>query len=302
MTGQDAKLPSITVLIPTFQRAALLIQTLNSVQNADFPKEKMQIIVVNDGSTDDTDRLCQKIEGIHYLRHKANRGRAETRNTGLAAATGEIIFFIDDDQILPEGYFRAHLAVYRQNPRCVATVGQYKTPEPFRDAWGTYLENRGPVRFTHLKPLSAKYFQGGNVSVRKDVLERCGPFDPLFDQYGGEDADLGQRIRQHGQIYFCRQGYSYHYGIPKLEIHLKRLEEFGRDGLPKLMLKHPALQMEYRISLFKRPLSTIWISALYNLCHKVYSKLPQPAANVCFSYMLAYRVYQGFKNNEHHAL
>ncbi|HDR05651.1 MAG TPA: glycosyltransferase [Candidatus Marinimicrobia bacterium] len=290
-------LPHISALIPSYQRAHLLMQTLKSVQACNYPPGKFQIIIVNDASTDETHELCSKLKEIIYLRHDKNRGRAETRNTGLAAATGDIIFFIDDDQVLPPHYFLAHIASYQANPRCVATVGQYRTPAPYRDAWGIYLENRGPVRFSINKPLSAKYFQGGNVSVRKIIIDKCGGFDPLFDKYGGEDADLGQRIRQYGEICFCSDGYSYHHGIPSLEKQLLRLEDFGRDGLKKLMQKHPALESEYRIGLFKKPWSFIWNGLIFRFCRSTYKIWPQWVANFCFSYMIAYRVFIGYKES-----
>jgi len=300
MTHSDHSqtLPLISVVIPTFNRKNLLDWTLRSIQNSGYPMENMQIIVVDDASDDGTFGFCRGIQTIRCIRHEENKGRAATRNTGLAKADGEYIFLLDDDQVIPPGYFTAHLQIYSGYHDCIATVGQYRTPPPYRNRWGIYSEQRGPVRFKDdSKSLSAKYFQGGNVSIRRSALLKTGFFDPQFDRYGGEDVDLGQRLKDYGSIYFCREGYSDHFGIQPLDNHLDRLQEFGADGLVKLFKKHPSLSEEYGLKNFKFPRALLLNAAWYHICRRSYPFLPQTLASLCISYCIAYRVFQGYTNS-----
>ncbi len=96
----------ISVVIATYNRGSLLLDCIKSVAKQNYPKNKFDIIIVNDGSTDSTEKnvltLKRKIRNLRLLTHKNNRGEAAARNTGIKAAKGEIISFIDDDCIAHE--------------------------------------------------------------------------------------------------------------------------------------------------------------------------------------------------------
>ncbi len=267
---------------------------------ADYPVAKRQIIIVDDGSSDGTEEYCRSLSGIDYIRHDQNRGRAETRNSGLRAAAGRICFFLDDDQVIPAHFFTAHLERYHRFPDCVGTVGQYRTPEKDQHVWGKYLESRGAIKLPPDTALPAKYFQGGNISIRSDILSKIGGFDPLFDSYGGEDSDMGQRLSEYGPIYFTAHGYSYHHGIPSLSHQLDRLEDFGRKSLKDLLAKHPDLESTYNIRYFKFPWNMAWSPLLYRLALACYRRVPRSAAFTMLSYLQAYRVYRGYRYKATH--
>lgn len=87
----------VSVVIPTHNRAALIVQAIRSVQNQSHPY--LEIIVVDDGSSDNTQKVVesQKDPRLRYVRHDINRGASAARNTGIHAATGEFIAFLDSD-------------------------------------------------------------------------------------------------------------------------------------------------------------------------------------------------------------
>jgi glycosyltransferase involved in cell wall biosynthesis len=89
--------PLVTVVIPTYNRAAQLTCAIQSVLNQTY--ENLEIIVVDDASADDTQRIVESFADsrIRYIRHKVNRGGSAARNTGIRAATGKYIAFLDDD-------------------------------------------------------------------------------------------------------------------------------------------------------------------------------------------------------------
>ena len=99
---------TISVIIPAFNIEDLLEKCVNSVASQDYPKSLLQIIVVDDGSTDKTgtvaDKLAATYENVEVI-HKKNGGSSSARNAGLSVATGEYVGFVDsDDYISPEMY------------------------------------------------------------------------------------------------------------------------------------------------------------------------------------------------------
>jgi glycosyltransferase involved in cell wall biosynthesis len=89
--------PTVSVVIPTHNRAALLARAIRSVQGQTYPY--LEIIIVDDASIDNTRELVESLDDkrIRYLRHETNLGGSAARNTGIHAATGEVIAFLDDD-------------------------------------------------------------------------------------------------------------------------------------------------------------------------------------------------------------
>lgn len=87
----------VSVIVPTYNRALLLERAIQSVRCQTY--ERLEIIVVDDASKDDTAALVRSIDDarVRYIRHDRNRGGAAARNTGIRAARGEFIAFLDDD-------------------------------------------------------------------------------------------------------------------------------------------------------------------------------------------------------------
>jgi glycosyltransferase involved in cell wall biosynthesis len=108
--------PFVTVLIDTFNYGRYVEEAIESVLAQDFPWEQREILVVDDGSTDDTtERLKKYGEKIRYLR-KENGGQASAFNFGFASARGEIIATLDADDVWLPGKLRRVCAIFEQNP------------------------------------------------------------------------------------------------------------------------------------------------------------------------------------------
>jgi glycosyltransferase involved in cell wall biosynthesis len=89
--------PSVSVIIPTFNRAHLITKAIRSILEQTYPV--FEIIVVDDGSGDNTHQIVNSVNDarLRYIRHPTNKGLAEARNTGLAHAGGDLIAFLDSD-------------------------------------------------------------------------------------------------------------------------------------------------------------------------------------------------------------
>jgi glycosyltransferase involved in cell wall biosynthesis len=106
--------PKVSVIIPTYNNAALLHETLDGVRRQTF--KNFETIVVDDGSTDETAEVVKRYDpSAHYIR-QANQGPAASRNTGVRVARGEFIAFCDHDDIWNERHLEALLGCFADHP------------------------------------------------------------------------------------------------------------------------------------------------------------------------------------------
>ncbi len=93
--------PLVSVVIPTHNRKDKLIRLIDSILRSNYPKDKLEIIVVDDASTDGTyEEITRRYPWIKYIRHDEETLIAKSRNDGLLAASSEFVFFVDDDNII----------------------------------------------------------------------------------------------------------------------------------------------------------------------------------------------------------
>jgi Glycosyl transferase family 2 len=112
--------PLVTVVIPCYKQAHFLGEAIESVLSQSYPR--FEIIVVDDGSTDDTSEVASRYGQVRLIR-QGNRGLAAARNRGLAEARGEYVVFLDsDDRLLPEA-LEAGLECFAAHPECALVAG-----------------------------------------------------------------------------------------------------------------------------------------------------------------------------------
>lgn len=189
----------VSVVIPTFNRAELLGETLHSILAQTL--RDIEIIVVSDGSTDNTRAV---VEGLGDARAKlieqANSGGpAGPRNTGVAAARGKYIAFCDDDDLwLPEKLAR-QVALMEARPElalCYTEGVNFGDSDFFtRNTLGGRLE---AGHFAAL--LYRNFITNSSVLVRRDVLQKVGAFNIDRAVRGTEDYEMWLRISQHHAI------------------------------------------------------------------------------------------------------
>src|SRR6516165_4686614 len=109
----------IAGLLTTYNRAHLLPRILDGLARQDLPRERYEIVIVNDGSCDETRDLLESYAGqIANLRviHQSHTGLASARNLAIVAARAPIVVFLDDDDIAGRGLLSAHLAAHARHP------------------------------------------------------------------------------------------------------------------------------------------------------------------------------------------
>lgn len=185
-------MPTVSIIIPTYNRSALLKQALQSCLDQTF--RDFEIIVVDDGSTDDTRKMVERLNSpqIVYI-HQPNRGRSRARNRALSKARGRYIAFLDsDDMYLPEK-LAVQVKALDENPSYSAAYtsafnidvdGNFHPYVYDATAGGwIYKEIALYIPLTICLP---------TVMVRKEVFDKVGLFDPKLSRF--EDTDMWRRI------------------------------------------------------------------------------------------------------------
>ena len=113
--------PRVSVVITTYNRSRLLPRAIESAQNAGTD---LEVIVVDDCSSDDTPEVCAQIPGIRYVRLNANRGLANARNVGIAESSSEFVSFLDDDDLRLPGSLDKQLHTISADERIALCYGQ----------------------------------------------------------------------------------------------------------------------------------------------------------------------------------
>jgi glycosyltransferase involved in cell wall biosynthesis len=184
--------PRVSVIIPTYNRATLVSQAINSALSQTRPPD--EVLVVDDGSTDNTAEVVTRLAGpIRYLR-KTNGGVSSARNVAIAQATGDVLFFLDSDDYWESTWLSLALEIFASRPECGAVCSNIK----FVDDHGVLLRTSEGERLLvdgHI-PLPKLFRKslpmGSNLAVRSNVFEKIGGFDESLTT--GEDVDIGIRI------------------------------------------------------------------------------------------------------------
>jgi GT2 family glycosyltransferase len=197
----------ISVIIVTYNRCDDLRECLASIFRQTYPAGRVEVIVVDDGSTDRTPSLLKQITRRHPRVHcasQANQGPAAARNLGLKRASGEFIFFFDDDCWAEENLLERlmqcahrHLGVAAFG---VTTIPIF--PQTFFQPLQNFFRNRTLRAKEQTGPASVLRGFGGRLStdcslVRASAIKAVGGFNVKF-KHAGEDPDFWFRMTQQG--------------------------------------------------------------------------------------------------------
>jgi GT2 family glycosyltransferase len=226
--------PRISVVVCTYNGGATLRECLEGVLTLHYPD--YEVIVVSDGSTDDSAAIASSYDGIRVLETEQD-GLASARNTGMNAATGEIVAYIDDDAIPDPGWL-AQLASTFTAGRLAAVGGPNVLPP--ESGWIAECVANAPGGPTHVlvSDREAEHVPGCNMAIRKDALERIGGFDPQF-RAAGDDVDVCWRLLDSGErIGFSPGAVVLHHRRRSVRAYLRQQRGYGKaEAL--LERKHP---------------------------------------------------------------
>jgi glycosyltransferase involved in cell wall biosynthesis len=208
--------PRISVIIPTHNRAAVLGHSLRTVLAQTLEPSRYEVIVIDDGSSDDTEDVVQTLDDPRIIFRAVRHGGASAaRNHALGIARGELVVFLDDDAFIAPDFLVQHARCHSRGTRRLvagAIVEVRELPGPMVPSGLTW---RGYHR--HPSP-------GGNSSARLDDLRRIGGFDERFSSYGWQDQEMGERLLASGVTRrFAWRAPIYHYKDPADVADVRRL-------------------------------------------------------------------------------
>lgn len=192
------KRPTVSVIVPVYNRVHLLPRAVNSVLNQTY--RDFEIIVVDDGSTDNVKEVVEKLqkkdERIRYIRHEKNKGAGAARNTGIEAARGRYIAFQDsDDEWLPEKLEKQIKAFENVSSivgvvysKCLRLKEGKKIYAPF--SW--IKQKEGNI---HKEFLKENFINTPMIIVRKECFEKAGKFDETLPRL--QDWELVLRLSKY---------------------------------------------------------------------------------------------------------
>ena len=179
-----AELPKVSVIIPAYNEGALVRQTIRSVAENDYPREKLQIIVVDDGSTDDTwSHIQQAVREVqsycNIVAHKApkNGGKRAALHFGFQRASGDVFVTMDSDSIFATDTLRNAVTPLVRDPRVGCVAGCVEVLNPYESVWTRFLKVTFSLSFKFVRAYQNE-FRGifctpGALSVyRADVVRR----------------------------------------------------------------------------------------------------------------------------------
>jgi GT2 family glycosyltransferase len=230
---------SVTVIIPTYNRAAILAVTLEAYRRQTGDHRICEILVVDDGSTDETqavvERASEACQWVRYLR-QPNRGLAAARNHGIREAIGDLLLFGDDD-IIPSPQLTAEHVKWQDrypNGNCgvlghVAWWPEVR-PTPFMNWSGLYGPQFSFGYFKQGQELAYEVAYFCNTSIPAVCLREGGIFSESFRTYGYEDIELSYRLAKRGyRCFYNRDAIGYHNKFENCADTIRRVNQLYRS-------------------------------------------------------------------------
>ncbi|MCX7758441.1 MAG: glycosyltransferase [bacterium] len=209
----------ISVQISTFNRSKVLEKVLQSLDNQTLNKNLYQVVVINDGSTDNTKETVKTIsKQVSYeliLINQENLGLPTARNKGLINTNHEVVLFIDDDVLADKNLLFEHYKIHSKFENVVVRgwvnhINELKIPDK--------------PKFK-LADFSTSFFWTSNVSVKKEYLIKAGMFYEEFEKYGWEDIEMGYKLRKIGlKLIVNNKAIGYHYK-PLPDLSMENIEK-----------------------------------------------------------------------------
>ena len=232
----------VSVVIPTRDRQRELIACLEAIQQQTFPAEDYEILICDDGSTEDLKPALAPFQtklSLVYLRQMP-QGPAAARNLGIRNARAPIVAMTDSDTLPDREWLAQLMATLQANPQAVAVEGKVTSKNP--DEFGALGE--GPTN------LEGGVYLTCNCAYRREILLKAGGFDESFPYPAYEDVELAARVRPWGDIVWQPEAVVYH---PRRRITastvIKKLKHweyvlimgfrYGYLGWPRYSVSHP---------------------------------------------------------------
>ena len=297
----------ISVIVPVYGSKKKLEKFLTTLEISARELNNYELIIIDDASVEELSSTFQayveknKLICASYYKNRENIGRAASRNKGLSLASGEIVLFVDVDNLPTRGAIQEIILLFRRG-EASAVRGNVQMES-------SVVNGSSYIKFFNSRYLGSKdfktgviefrYFASDVLALRRSELLDLGGFDEDFKKYGCEDEELGQRYKcSNKKFYFCKEALFIDDDFPTLDRECLRMKDYAQYSFPIMKKKHPEIVREalmtvvedsnykFRANIFKI-LCNIYIAfvmkEILNSIDKYGVKIP----NVFYYYILA---------------
>jgi len=190
--GPTRTMLTVSIIIPTFNRATFLAA---AVESAKVAASDAEVILVDDGSTDNTPEVCRLLRDIRYVRLPANQGLSAARNAGIRLSSSEFVAFVDDDDLRLPGSINLQIQALRAAPNAALCYGRVLFGDSKnRLPTGEVFPLQCPAGDIFWALLEGNFLCPVTVVARRKILLECGLFD--VNLRSAEDWDLWLRVAE----------------------------------------------------------------------------------------------------------
>jgi GT2 family glycosyltransferase/SAM-dependent methyltransferase len=199
--------PLVSIIVPVYNKIEYTLACLTSIHTY-MPDAGFEVIVVDDGSSDETADVVPNITGVRYTRNSTNLGFLRSVNRGASMAKGKYLYLLNNDTELRPGSIDALLTVFERIPSAVLAGSKLVYPGGHLQEAGAVLNADGTVELVGLngEPAAPEfdflrevdYCSGASLMIKRESFESLGGFDDAYAPGYFEDADLAMRLRSTG--------------------------------------------------------------------------------------------------------
>jgi len=221
-------LPTVSVIIATHNRLPFLRNCLNSLWEQTYPKDLTEVIVVDDGSTDETPHYLKSVaENVPFIKviTKPHGWQSQARNEGIKASQNEFIAIVDDDCTLDKNWL---LTMVNSMDHYQADAAGGSIHAPGENTVIQFLDYISALNPPLLPNGNPKYIVTASGIFRRKVFYDVGLFDEMFASAGGEDVEFSIRLnRKLRKLKFLPEAKSLHWYKPNIADFLRRYYRYG---------------------------------------------------------------------------
>ncbi|MBN1390090.1 MAG: glycosyltransferase [Candidatus Thermoplasmatota archaeon] len=285
--------PMVTVIVPAFNEGSFVRKTLKALVNVNYPRDKMQIIAIDDGSCDDTYRHMLSVARrypsmIKTLRFPDNRGKREAMAEGVKHAKGEIVVFIDSDTVVEKDAIRYMVAPF-DNPKIGGVTGKvmvenYKTNFLTRMLGVRYVMSFDFYRCTSSVFGGVTCLSGVISAYRKSILDAVVPEWKRQMFLGrkctfGDDRSLTNHVLKNGYYtVYSRKAVAHTLAPENLRKMFKMLVRWNRSFTRETIilmryLLNPKVILKRKMLFFEATLTTVMPFLMMIIILNIYTKI-----------------------------
>lgn len=249
----------VSVIIPVFNGAATVAEAIDSALAQTF--HNLEVIAVNDGSTDATPQILERYSGRITVVNQPNRGISAGRNAGVRISSGEYLAFLDCDDTWRPRMIESAVAALDADPECVLTFCDLEIVDSSRRKLGASIVGPGLDHAPSLQEMLSKLWpiMPTAVVMRRSTLDQVGGFSEEFTSYGYEDVYTWMLIRERGHFsYIAEQLGEWRFSLFPNPLKIGGTDPLAKQTFDRLLRQHFGVSARHLIrQRFRAPRSIL---------------------------------------------